>query len=64
MRTESVRRLFDAVLDYFCEVVITEASVFTSFKTAKDPLLGWSLCKVVTEYLESPLVCNAYHGKG
>jgi hypothetical protein len=51
MGTKSVSRFFNAVLDDFCQVVITEASVLASLETSEDPLLGWSLCEVVTEHL-------------
>jgi hypothetical protein len=61
--TESMSRLFNAVLDDFCKIVVTEASVFASLETAKDPLLGGSLCKVVTERLQRSLVSSACDGK-
>ena len=52
MGTESVSRLFNTVLDDFCQIVVTEASVLSSLETSEDPLLGWGLCKVVTEHLQ------------
>ena len=52
MGTESVCRLFNAVFDDFCKIVVTEASVLASLETSEDPLLGWGLCKVVTEHLQ------------
>lgn len=62
MGTESVSRLFDAVLDDFCKIVIAEASVLASLETTKDPLLGWGPCEVVTKRLQRlsvPSACDS-----
>jgi hypothetical protein len=64
MGTESVSRLFNAVLDDFCKIVIAEASVLASLETSKDPLLGWGLCEVVTKRLQRLLVPGACDSKG
>jgi hypothetical protein len=64
MGTESVSRLFNAVLDDFCKIVIAEASVLASFETSEDPLLGWGLCEVVTKRLQRLLVPSACDRKG
>jgi hypothetical protein len=68
MGTKGVSRLFDAVLDDFCQIMVVEASVLASLETTKDPLLGWGLCEVVTEELQQSLVSSerdekrdAYH---
>jgi hypothetical protein len=59
MGTKGVSRLFDAVLDDFCQIMVVEASVLASLETTKDPLLGWGLCEVVTESLQRSLVSSA-----
>jgi hypothetical protein len=64
MCTESVSRLFNAVLDDFCKIVVTEASVFASLETTKDPLLGRGLGEVVTKRLQRLLVTSACDSRG
>jgi hypothetical protein len=64
MGTESVSGLFNAVLDNFCKIVVTEASVLASLETSEDPLLGWGLCEVVTKGLQQLLVPSTCDSEG
>jgi hypothetical protein len=64
MGTKGVSRLFNAVFDDFCQIVIIEASVLASLETSENPFLGWGLCKVVAEHLQRSLVSSACDSKG